>query len=91
MYVQLQMSKNMNKIYRLVNIQMHGNEHGRLLKDVIYADLIDWNGNTMVSATLEHILKRIRSEGMPVQGVSITTNVQLNTACSRVTLDKYNG
>lgn len=81
----------MNKIYKIKNIHMYGNEHGKLAQDIIYADLVDWNGHVMVSATLDHILKRIRDEFIPVDGVSVTMNVQLNTHCSKITLDKYSG
>lgn len=74
---------------KLTKIQLAGNEHGRLKANVIYAELQDDNGHTLISATLEYILVAIRERGFNVEGVTVDWEDAQGTKCSTVTLDNY--
>ncbi len=77
------------EIYKLTNIRMAGNEHGKLKRDVIYAELRFMDGTLAISATLDHILKNIRNENLAVKGVSVTSRMQRGTYCSTVAMELY--
>jgi len=75
-----------NEIYRLKDIEMHGNEHGQLRKDTIYATLVDAKGVIVISATLEYILAAIRDHNYSVEGVTITFKNARSANCSTVSI-----
>jgi len=59
-------------MYRIQNIRMQGNEHGHLRKDTIYGKLMNTEtGEVEINATLEYILRQIRSEKIPTEGVTV--------------------
>jgi hypothetical protein len=80
-------------MYRIVDIELASNEHGQLRKDVLYAQLIDEQGNTVVSATLDYILAAIRDRNLQVDGVTVKRNpcrrATDNIICTRTKLTRY--
>lgn len=77
------------ELYKLTNIRMAGNEHGRLTPDTIYAELHLMSGPLVIAATLVHILKTIRDENLAVEGVSVTHKIQRGAYCSTTELEFY--
>jgi len=74
---------------KLTKIQLAGNEHRELKADVIYAELQDDNGHTLISATLEYILVAIRERRYNVEGVTVDWKEARGAKCSTVTLNNY--
>lgn len=72
--------------YKLRNIRLEGNEHGKLKKDTIYAELVDENDQLIISATLDHILCSIRNRGLNVRGVSVEWAEKRGAKCSTVAI-----
>lgn len=84
------------EFYKLRNIRMAGNEHGRLEADVIYAELVEvveGKNILVISATLEHILSVIRQRNLMVEGISVNKHLDAGSLilCSEIRLDLYRG
>lgn len=77
--------------YKLKDMCMCGNEHGKLAKDIIYTKLVDENDLICVSATLDYVLKVIRERKLEVEGVTVSTYERDGVMCSIVSLDFYGG
>ena len=75
--------------YKLQNVRMCGNEHGQLRKNLLYAELVDSNGDVSIMATLDYILAAIRDRGLIVEGVTVHTEEQRGEMCSEIRLDFY--
>lgn len=73
-------------MYKITNIAMSGNEHGQLRADTIYAKLVDYQGEMVISATLEYILSEIRNREYEVDGVNVEWTKQRGVMCSDVYL-----
>ena len=69
---------------------MAGNEHGQLRANAIYAELVNDDGEAVMSATLEHVLSAIRDRNYTVEGVTVRKSTQRCVECSEVLLDNYN-
>lgn len=75
--------------YRIQNIILRGNEHGKLRSDTIYAELVNESGETEISATLEYILAAIRDRNLEVEGVTVNWREYRGANNSEVSLDLY--
>lgn len=76
--------------YHIQNIVLKGNEHGKLKPDVIYAELVNENGETEMSATLDYILAAIRDRNLEVEGVTVNWREYRGAKNSEISLDFYN-
>lgn len=73
-------------MYKITNIHMEGNEHGRLGNDIIYAELVDEDGSVLTCATLRYILQKIREENLQVENARVTYRDVKDKRCSKVEL-----
>lgn len=72
---------------KIANIHMSGNEHGQLVADTIYAELVDDAGEVVIKATLQYILSTIRIHEYKVDGVSVEWKESRGALCSTVRLE----
>jgi hypothetical protein len=71
--------------YRIINIQMRGNEHGKANPDVISAEFQEVaTGAIVMHAALGYILAEIREHKYDVEGVTVSWSQEHGINCSTV-------